>query len=104
MRCLLRVSFNAENGNKVIKNGTLPRTMKEILSEIKPEASYFTTDNGERSAFLVVNINEASDIIKTIEPFFLALNATVHVTPVMTGEDLEKGFHSLEGIVNKYGR
>jgi hypothetical protein len=104
MRYLLKASMPAEDGNKAIKNGSLGKNMKEILSELKPEAAYFGPENGQRTVYLVVNINDASEIVKIAEPFFLAFNAKVELTPVMTSEDLEKGFRNLESLVSKYSQ
>jgi len=104
MRYLLKANMPAEDGNKAIKNGSLPKNMKEILGELKPEAAYFGAENGKRTAFIVVNINDASEIVKIAEPFFLAFNADITLTPVMNAEDLEKGFRNLESLVTKYAQ
>ncbi len=105
MRYLLKATIGSEDGNRAIKNGSLGKNMKEILGELKPEAAYFGPDqNGKRTAFLIVNINDASEIVKTAEPFFLAFNADVQLTPVMTAEDLDKGFRNLETLVSKYAQ
>ena len=104
MRYYLKASIPAEDGNKAIKNGSLGKNMKEILSELKPEAAYFGSESGKRTAFLIVNINDASDIVKIAEPFFLAFNADVQLIPVMTAEDLEKGSRYFETLVSKYSQ
>ena len=104
MRYLLKANIPAEDGNKAIKNGSLGKNMKDIISELKPEAVYFSPENGQRTAYMIVNFNDASDIVRIAEPFFLAFNAEVHLTPVMTPEDLDKGFRNLETIVSKYAQ
>ena len=52
MRFLMKVSMPTDTMNKVIKKGKLGDLMKEMLAVIKPEAAYFTTENGQRSATL----------------------------------------------------
>jgi hypothetical protein len=104
MRYLLKANIPAEDGNKAIKNGSLGKNMKEIISELKPEAVYFSPENGQRTAYMIVNFNDASDIVRIAEPFFLAFNAEVQLTPVMTPEGLDKGFRNLETIVSKYAQ
>jgi len=34
---------------------------------------------------------EPSQIVESVEPFFLSLNATTELVPVMNAEDLRKG-------------
>ena len=104
MRYLLKANMPVEEGNKSIKNGSLGKIMKDILTELKPEAAYFTADHGKRSAILIININDASEIVKVAEPFFLAWNADVTLTPVMNAEDLEKGSRHFESLVSKYSQ
>ena len=62
--------------------------MSSILDELQPEAAYFTDVEGTRGGFLVVNMEDASQIPAITEPLFLQVGATVHMQPVMTPEDL----------------
>jgi len=36
-------------------------------------------------------MTDPSQIVETVEPFFLKLNATTELMPVMTADDLRKG-------------
>ena len=102
MRTLLKVTIPVEAGNARIMDGTLPRTMESILSDLKPEASYFFANNGERSALIVFDLKEPSQIPAIAEPFFIAFNAKVEFHPVMNLQDLQKALSGIENAVKKY--
>jgi hypothetical protein len=91
MRTMIRITMPVEAGNKGIQDGTLQKTIMEALERLKPEAAYFLPDRGLRSALLVVDLKDTSDIPGIVEPFFSKLNAAVELIPVMNAEDLRKG-------------
>ncbi|HZS56866.1 MAG TPA: hypothetical protein VFA65_20845 [Bryobacteraceae bacterium] len=88
MRFLVNVKAPVERLNKSIQDGSFPTKMQEILSELKPEAAYFLEEDGRRTAILIVDIAEVSQMTRVGEPFFLGMNAEVHFHPVMTPQDL----------------
>ena len=54
--------------------------------------------------YLVVNMDDASQIPAMAEPLFLGMGATVQIHPVMTPEDLQKkAGPALEQAARKYG-
>ena len=103
MRILLKVEFPVEAGNAAIRDGSLGKIIQSILDEQKPEAAYFLTSNGMRSGLIFLDLKDASQIPELAEPWFLALNATVELQPVMTPEDLAKAGPTIEQAVKKYG-
>lgn len=103
MRMLLKVNFPTPEGNEAIKSGAIPNTLKQILDEIKPEAAYFAEDNGERTAYLFVDLAEPSDLPRVAEPFFHAFNARLTARPAMTLDDLAKAGPAIERAVKSYG-
>ena len=103
MRMLLKASIPVEAGNATIKSGTLGNNIEAILAEQKPEAAYFTLDNGMRTGFIFLDIQEASQLPEILEPWFLAFNASIELTPVMNGEDLGKAGLGIGAAVEKYG-
>lgn len=103
MRFLLKVSIPVETGNAAVKAGKLGATIQSILADLKPEAVYFTDDNGKRTGFLFLEMQSASQIPSIAEPWFLALNASVEFHPVMVPDDLAKAGGGFEAAVKKYG-
>ena len=90
MRFLLKISVPNEPFGAYVKDASADKKMQVILGEIKPEAAYFTAVDGRRTAFLVVNIDQASQIPSILEPWFLQFDAEVEFYPIMLGEDLGK--------------
>ena len=102
MRFLMRVSWDVEAGNAVVRAGKLGQIIQSILAEQKPEAVYFTAERGQRGGIIVVNITDASQIPALAEPWFLTANAKVEFIPAMTPEDLAKAAPNIEAAVKKY--
>lgn len=102
MRFLLKVSIPVESGNAAAKAGKLGTTVQAILAEQKPEAAYFTDDNGQRTAFIFLEMKDASQIPAIAEPWFLAFNAGIEFHPVMVPEDLAEAGSAIEQAVKKY--
>jgi hypothetical protein len=101
---LLRVSIPVETGNAAAKNGTLDKTVQKILAGLKPEAAYFyTDDDGQRSASIVFDMKDTSEIPAIAEPWFLAFHAKVSLRPIMNVADLEKGAPSIANAAKTFG-
>ena len=103
MRFLLKAEWPVEAGNAAIKDGSLLNTVESILVDLKPEAAYFLASNGKRTALLIVDMKDASQIPALAEPWFLAINARLDIIPVMVPEDLNKAGPAIEQAVKKYG-
>lgn len=91
MRVMLRFTLPVEKGNQALKDGSLSRTVEALMGQLKPEAAYFTTLDGKRGGMIFFDLAEPSQIVETIEPLLLTLNATTELVPVMNGDDLRKG-------------
>ena len=92
MRMLLKVSVPVEHGNDAAKSGALQRTIQATIEALKPEAAYFYPEDGKRTAVMVFDMKGSWQLPATVEPLFQALGAGVYLTPVMNGEDLQRGF------------
>ncbi len=102
MRFLMKVSFPVEPANKAAKDGF--SIIPKILEEQKPEAAYFIAQDGKRTGILIVNLKDESEIPALAEPWFLALNASIELTPAMVPADLQKAGPSVTKAVKKYSR
>ncbi|MCA9809856.1 MAG: hypothetical protein KC473_05935, partial [Candidatus Dadabacteria bacterium] len=77
MRFMFKINISVEAGNEAARRGELGPKIQAIIEEQKPESIYFIADNGERTAVFVVDINDASDIPRIGEPWFLAFDAAL---------------------------
>jgi hypothetical protein len=87
----MKVSIPVESGNKGVKEGLLPKTVTEFVDKVKPEACYFTAEAGKRTAYLIFDLKDPTMIPSVAEPFFMNLNASIEMTPVMNLEDMKTG-------------
>jgi hypothetical protein len=103
MRYLLKVNIPVQSGNAAAKAGKLGATIQSILADLKPEAVYFADDKGQRTAYVFLEMQNASQIPAIAEPWFLAFNASLELHPVMRPDDLAKAGSAIENAVKKYG-
>jgi hypothetical protein len=103
MRYIMKLRMPIDRGNEALSDPQFGHKMNDLLTEIKAEAAYFTTMNGERGGYIVVNMNDASEIPAIAEPFFLWLNADIDFVPVMKPEDLGKAGPAIGAAVKKWG-
>ncbi len=101
---ILKVSIPVETGNAAAVKGTLGSTIQAILADLRPEAAYFSEDNGERTAYVFFEMKDSSQLPSIAEPWFLAFNARVTVRPAMTLKDLAEGLPGLQMAVKAYAK
>lgn len=101
MRMLLSVTVPHEPFNTAVRKGKVGDMIRKILEETKPEAIYFTEQDGDRGAIAIVNVNKPSDIPMLAEPWFLHFNAECKFRIAMTPQDLQEA--DLESLGKKWG-
>lgn len=77
--------------------------MNAVLAEIKAQAAYFTSIDGQRGGYIIVDLKDASEIPAVAEPFFLWLKADVTFMPCMKPEDLGRAGPAIGAAVKKWG-
>src|SRR5947207_14607512 len=102
MRFLLKVNIPVESGNTAGKAGKLGATIQSILADLKPEAVYFTDNDGQRAGFIFLEMQDAAQIPAIAEPWCLAFNASIEIHPVMVPDDLARAGVASEQAVKKY--
>ena len=99
----MKLRIPIEAGNKSLRDPDFGAKMQRVLEEIKAEAAYFTTMDGQRGGYVVVSMDDASQIPAIAEPFFLWLNADIDFLPVMLPEDLGKAGPAIGAAVKNWG-
>lgn len=90
MKMLLTAEMPHEPFNTLVRNGTAGQILDRIMDAIKPEAAYFTEQDGMRCGVFVINVQNPSDVPAFAEPFFLNFQANCKFRIVMSPEDLQK--------------
>ena len=101
MRMLLNVTIPHEPFNTLVREKKAGAIIGRILEELKPEAVYFTEENGTRGAVFVIDVAEPSRVPSYAEPFFLNFNADCRFRIVMSPEDL--GRAGLDNLGEQWG-
>jgi hypothetical protein len=94
---MMKVKMDTEAASAAITDGSLPRLMEQTMGDLQPEAAYFGPEGGTRTAFIVFDLKDPSQLPPISEPLFRVLKAKVEMFPVMNREDLQKGLGQLAG-------
>ncbi|WP_237886467.1 panthothenate synthetase [Pseudomonas sp. PGPR40] len=89
MKMLLMVEFPHEPFNALVRSGKIGEIMNRVLETIKPEATYFTEQDGMRSGIFLIDIEDPSEIPGYAEPFFLNFQASCKLRVVMSAQNLQ---------------
>jgi hypothetical protein len=96
MRVMLKFTMPiTEEANASVRDGSIGQKMESILGKLQPEAAYFGPIDGKRGGYLFFDMEQNSESVTKLEPFWLELGATVEVVPVMTADDLRAGLQDL---------
>jgi len=90
MKMLLSVAIPHEPFNSLVRNGKAGEVIGHILETIRPEAAYFTEQDGTRGGIFVVDVKSP----------FLNFQANCKFRILMSPEDLKKA--GLEAIGKKW--
>jgi hypothetical protein len=101
MRMIMHVNFPVDVFNAAVRDGSVGAKIQKILAQQKPEAAYFTDNEGQRSGILVVDLTDASQIPSFAEPWFLAFDAKISLHPAMIPQDLAAS--GLENLGKQWG-
>lgn len=97
MRMMMKVRVDTEAGSRAIADGSMAQVMQEALGRLQPEAAYFGPEDGIRTAFIVFDLQDPSQLPPITEPMFSKFKAKIEMFPVMDRDDLQKGLGQVGG-------
>ncbi len=103
MRFMIKFKIPVESGNAMLRDPEFGQKMTTLLADMKAEASYFTLGDGQRTGYIVVNIEDASQLPAFGEPLWFWLKADVEMFPVMAPQDLQKAGPAIGAALQKWG-
>ncbi len=91
MRTMVKFTLPTQETNPLVDDGSVGQKMETLLGKLQPETAYFGPVDGKRGGFIVINMEEESEVVTKLEPLWLELNATVETFPVATPDELRAG-------------
>lgn len=95
MRLIIKARLPTEAGNKMLDDPDGIKKIEDYLNKVKPEAAYFSEENGERTFYIVVDIPSADMMPAIGEPLY-HLGAKVEMHPAMVLDDVKKAMQRMQ--------
>jgi hypothetical protein len=92
IRMMLKVQIPAQSGNTAIEAGNQAKIFENLMDRIKPEAAYFTQEDGLRTAYFVYIVHDTAEFAAVHEPLIQGFGALVYDQPALTWDELKAGF------------
>ena len=90
-------------GNALVHNPNIGKIIEDIMSDLKPEAAYFCLDDGQRTMYLDVEVDDVTKLPGMCEPLWLALKADIKWIPALRQEEFANARPGVEQAAQKYG-
>ncbi len=88
---LLKWESGLEATNEAIRSGRMEAINKTLAERTQPEAAYFGTENGRRTAYIFFDLADPALIPVIAEPLFREVSSKVEFIPVMNTDELQRG-------------
>jgi hypothetical protein len=95
MRMMMVAQMDTEAGSKAIAAGEMAQLIGDMLGTLNAESAYFGPLDGVRTAFVVFDLQDPSQLPSITEPLFSKAKAKIRMFPVMDREALQKGLQQV---------
>ncbi|MFE9722049.1 hypothetical protein ACFYQ5_00170 [Streptomyces sp. NPDC005794] len=92
---LLTAHMDTETANRAVSDGSMTKIIQEMVEQLKPEAAYFTIQDGRRTCLMVFGMKDSAQMPPLLEPLFHA-RSEIALQPVMNLDDLRAGLGGIE--------
>ena len=93
---MVKFTIPTQETNPLVQDGSIGQTMESLPGKRQPEAAYFGPIEGKRGGFIVINMEDESEVVTKLEPLWQELGATIETYPVATADDLRAGLQRLQ--------
>lgn len=95
MRMMLKIKFPPDSGTRAAIDGSMVKAFQILKEQLKPEAAYFSMEDGMRCAYVFYDAKHLPDFVKIHEPLIQTTGALVYDAPALTWEDMAQ---AMEGF------
>ena len=60
---MVKFTFPTQETNPLVEDGSIGQKMETMLGKLQPEAAYFGPIDGKRGGFIVINMEEESEVV-----------------------------------------
>lgn len=92
MRLLMEIVIPVEKGNAAASDGSMQKVFDDFVADSTPEAAYFFLREGKRAALFVFEEKNPKNLVAHNERLFVALDAEIHIQPVLSHQELNQQF------------
>jgi hypothetical protein len=68
VRTMVKFIIPTQESNPPVEDGSIGQKMGTVLDKPQPEAAYFCRVDGKRGGFILVDLEEESEVVTKLEP------------------------------------
>jgi len=65
---MMKVQMDTQAASQAVADGSLPQLMQDMMGRLQPESAYFGPEDGVRTAFIVFDLQDPSQLPRLRSP------------------------------------